>query len=80
MKRLLERIRRSLSARLSIWVVLFSAMILLGTLGYSAHVSREYVRMEAIKRASQVLDNSVLRLANILEDVELAANNLEWLV
>ena len=80
MRRILDKIRRSLSARLSIWVVLFSAIILLGTLGYSAHVSREYVRMEAIKRASQVLDNSVLRLANILEDVELAANNLEWLV
>lgn len=80
MRRILDKIRQSLSARLSIWVVLFSAMILLGTLGYSAHVSREYVRMEAIKRASQVLDNSVLRLANILEDVELAANNLEWLV
>lgn len=80
MRRILDKIRHSLSARLSIWVVLFSAIILLGTLGYSARVSREYVRMEAIKRASQVLDNSVLRLANILEDVELAANNLEWLV
>ena len=80
MRRMLDKIRHSLSARLSIWVVLFSAIILLGTLGYSAHVSRNYVRMEAIKRASQVLDNSVLRLANILEDVELAANNLEWLV
>ena len=80
MKRLLDMIRRSLSARLSIWVVLFSALILLSTLGYSSYVSRDYVRMEAIKRASQVLDNSVLRLSNILEDVELAANNLEWLV
>ena len=80
MRRILDLIRHSLSARLSIWVVLFSAMILLGTLGYSSYVSRDYVRMEAVKRASQVLDNSVLRLSNILEDVELAADNLEWLV
>ena len=36
MKRPLDMIRRSLSARLSIWVVLFSALILLSTLGYSS--------------------------------------------
>ncbi len=80
MKHFLDSLRRSLSAKLSIWVVLFTAMILLASLFYSSYVARRYVRVEAVQRASQVLENSVLKLMNILEDVELAADNLEWLV
>ena len=80
MRRILESFRRSLSAKLSIWIVLFTAIILLATLFYSSLIARRYVKVEAVQRASQVLDNSVLKLTNILEDVKLSADNLEWLV
>ena len=80
MKKLLDTLRRSFSARLSLWVVSFAALVFLAALGYSFIVSRRYVREEAILRATQVVENSVLRLNNILEDVELSADNLEWLV
>ena len=80
MRRLLDALRRSFSARLSIWVVLFAALIYLGAQMYVAFESRRTLKKEVINGASQVLDNTILRLNNILEDVELAADNLEWLV
>ena len=80
MKKLLDTLRRSFSARLSLWVVSFATLVFLAAMGYSFIVSRRYVREEAILRATQVVENSVLRLNNILEDVELSADNLEWLV
>ena len=80
MKKLLDTLRRSFSARLSLWVVSFAALVFLAAMGYFFTVSRRYVREEAILRATQVVENSVLRLNNILEDVQLSADNLEWLV
>ena len=80
MSRLVNAIRRSFPARLSIWVVLFAALVFLAAQGYTALQARKSVKDEAILRARQVLENSVLRLDSILEDVEIAADNLEWLV
>ena len=80
MSRLVNAIRRSFPARLSIWVVLFAALVFLAAQGYTALQARKSVKDEAILRAGQVLENSVLRLDSILEDVEIAADNLEWLV
>ena len=80
MKKLIDTLRRSFSARLSLWVVSIAALVFLAAMGYFFTVSRRYVREEAILRATQVVENSVLRLNNILEDVELSADNLEWLV
>ncbi len=80
MKMLIDTFRRSFSARMSLWVVSFAALVFLGATAYFFAVSRRYVREEAILRATQVVENSVLRLNNILEDVQLSADNLEWLV
>ena len=80
MKKLIDTLRRSFSARLSLWVVSFAALVFLAAMAYFFTVSRRYVREEAILRATQVVENSVLRLNNILEDVQLSADNLEWLV
>ena len=76
----LTDIRHSLSARLSLWIVLFAIAIFVAALGYLFVVSRDAVRREAIQGATRELDNTVLRVNGILEDVELAANNLEWLI
>ena len=80
MRKLIDFLRRSLPARLSLWVVMFAALVFLTAMGYSTLMSRRSVKGEAILRATQVLENSVLRLNSILEDVELSADNLEWLV
>ena len=80
MKALYDKIRSSLSARLSIWVVSFTALIFLAALGYMFIESRQAVRREAMRRAGQVLDNTVFRVNGILDDVTIAADNLDWLV
>jgi len=72
--------RRSLSARLSAYIVLFAALLLLLALGYLFRVTSQAARSEASDRAEQVLDNTVLRVNDILEDVEVVADNLAWLV
>ena len=72
-------IRKLLSVRLSLWIVLFATLIFMGALGYLFHESREAVREEAINRASQILDNTELRVNRILEQVEIATRNMIWL-
>ena len=72
--------RQSLSARISAWIVLMAALLFLLSLGYVFKRSQDAVRREASFRAAEVLDNTVLRVNGILEDVEIAADNIEWLV
>ena len=75
-----QRLRSSLSARISLWTVLFAAIVFIISISVVAFRSRNAVREEAIKGANRVLENTVLRTNYILEDVEDLANNLEWLV
>ncbi len=68
--------RRSLSARLSLWIVLVAALLLLAMIISLSRVWRTGVRAEVDKDAAQVLDNAVLRLDDILDDVERTASVL----
>ena len=80
MTRLKETLHRSLPFRLSIWIVAFCALIFLAAHTYQYFLTRSAIRREAVERATQVLEQSVLRVDSILEDAEIAANNLDWLV
>ena len=75
MKNPITYIRQSLATRLSLWIVLLAALIFLASLGYLFHESRRAVHEEAMNRATQVLDNTVQRVTNILDQVEVATNN-----
>ena len=79
MKNPITYIRQLLSVRLSLWIVLFAALIFIGALSYMFHESHQAVRQEAINRATEILDNTVLRVTNILDHVVVAADNFEWL-
>ena len=80
MNEILKYIRRKLSIRVSLWVVLFAAIIFTVALGFLFFQSREAVRQEAISHASQILDNTSLRVEGILNRVEVASNMTKWLV
>ncbi len=80
MKQIITYIRRKLSVRVSLWVVLFAALIFNVALGFLFYQSRETVRQEAISHATQILDNTALRVENILKSVEVASNNTKWLI
>ena len=80
MRKLFQRISASLPTRLSIGVVLFAALIFLTALGYMFVASRKAVEREAIERATQILNNTVQHVNNILDDAQIAADNMDWLI
>ena len=80
MKRFFQYISKSLSRKLSLWIVLFAAIIFNIALGFMFRQSLVAVRQEAINRATQVLDNTVLRVNSIFQNVEIATDNTDWLV
>ena len=80
MKSPIKKIRNSLSARLSLWIVLFAAVVFVAALGFMFVESRQAVHQEAESRASQVLESTVLRVNGLLDRVVVATDNLEWLV
>ena len=79
MKKILQYIRRKLSVRVSLWVVLFAAIIFNVALGFLFYQARDAVRQEAISRATQILDKTSQRVEGILNRVEVASNMTEWL-
>ena len=72
--------RRSLSARLSFWIVLASALLFLGLILYLAKAFNAGIHKEVDKDAVQLLDNAVLRLDDILDDVRRGAYTASWFV
>ena len=74
MNRFLAYIRRKLSVRVSLWVVMFAAVIFIAALSFLFYQSREAVRQEAISHATQILDKTSLRVEGILNRVEVATN------
>ena len=80
MKEIIIYIRRKLSVRLSLWVVLFAALNFNVALGFLFYQSRETVRQEAISHATHILDNTTLRVENILNRIEVASDNMKWLI
>ena len=79
MKKLLFLIRRSMPVKLTLWIALLSSLVLLASLGFMFSQSKKSVRQEALNRAEQVLDNTVQRVTNVLDRVEVATDNMDWL-
>ena len=80
MKNPISYIRQSLPTKLSIWIVFFATLIFIISLGFMFSQSLKVVRQEAINRATQILENTVLRVDMILDHVEIASENTEWLI
>ena len=80
MNKIIAYIHRKLSVRVSLWVVLFAAIIFNVALGFLSYQSREAIRQEAISHATQILDKVSLRVEGILNRVEVASNMTKWLV
>ena len=58
MKKILTYIRRKLSVRVSLWVVLFAAIIFNVALGFLFYQARDAVRQEAVSHAMQILNKT----------------------
>ena len=72
--------QRSLSTKLSLWTVLFVFFIFIAAHGVFFNESRLAVQNAAIENATRILDNTVLRVNNILTQVKVATDNTDWLI
>ena len=72
--------QRSLSAKLSFWIVLAAALLFFVMILYLVRVWRSGVGEEVDKDAEQVLENAVFHLDDILEDAEWTTSVLAWFV
>ena len=72
--RLLTLAKRKLSIRVSVLVVLIASVLFLITLMFLFNQARKAVHNEAISRATLLMDEAELRMANIMASVEVASN------
>lgn len=71
---------RSFPLRLSLVLLgLVSVLFMLAFIGNSRS-ARKYVHKESVERAQSALDNTILRINNVLQSVEITIHNLSWQV
>lgn len=80
MKNLVLTIRRSLSARLSPWVVGFVAVLYMAALLLMFYYARSAVKKEALEKSEAALDGMILNIDNHLKEVERASITMYWQV
>lgn len=78
MKDLILTIRQSLSARLSLCVVGFVAVLYVAALLLMLHYARTAVKKEALAKSEAALDGMILKIDNQLREVEQATVNMHW--
>ena len=80
MSKIVAFIRRKLSVRVGLMVVVFAAVIFVTALSFLSYQARNAVRQEAISRATLILDKTSLRVEGIMNRVEVATHMTKWLV
>ncbi len=72
--RLLEKIRRSFSAQLSLWVAGFVILISVVVILLLARFSEQVIRQESIDTTQQTLENTALRIHHAIRQAEILAH------
>lgn len=78
MSRFIRFINKTLSVRLSLTIVVAIATLLMASLFLMLRHSRKTVKHEALEKATQTLETTVLRIDNVLFSVEQATGNMMW--
>ena len=80
MRKVWNYIMQRLSLRLGLSIVLIVTVIFTVSVGFLFALSKDYVRQNAIMQATQILDNTALRISDIMGEVETVADNMAWYV
>lgn len=73
-------IARHLSVRLGLSIVLIVAVIFIISVGFLFYLTKDYIQQEAIKKATQILDNTALRINDIMGEVETTTDDMGWYI
>ena len=76
MRRIPSLITRRLSVKLGLSIVLIVAVIFTISASFLFYLTKDYIQQEAIKRATQILDNTALRINDIMGEVETTTDDL----
>lgn len=79
MKNIVRYFHQSLSLKLSIGVLLMTALIFFATIGVVFVESRRNIRQESIDHAGSVLNNVAQNVSRYLNTIETATNTNSWL-
>ena len=76
----MSKIKRSLSLKLSLGIVLLAAPTFVLALGVLFLQSRYFIRQEATERATSMLSLTIQRVRNYMSAVETSTNSNTWLI
>jgi signal transduction histidine kinase len=80
MRRIPSLITRRLSVKLGLSIVLIVAVIFTISASCLFYLTKDYIQQEAIKRATQILDNTALRINDIMGEVETTTDDMGWYI
>ena len=80
MIRIKKLLTRSFPLRLSLVILGMVSILFAAAFIGNSGSSRRYVMNESIERAQSALDNTILRINNVLQSVEVTVQTLSWLV
>ena len=80
MRKLWTHIMQHLSLKLGLAIVLIVTLIFSVSVDSLYSLFKNYIRESAVKRAAQILDNTALRIADVMGEVETATDNMAWYV
>jgi len=80
MRKVWNHIMQRLSIRLGLSITMMVAVIFIVSVGFLFALYKDYLRQSAETRARQILDNTALRISDIMGEVETAADNMAWYV
>ena len=80
MRKLWTHIMQHLELKLGLAIVLIVTLIFSVSVDSLYSLFKNYIRESAVKRAAQILDNTALRIADVMGEVETATDNMAWYV
>ena len=73
-------VKKNFASRLSLYVLLLTAGLMLLVTTLSAFFAAASVMQEANEKAQKVLDNAILEIEKVFTEVERALDNVDWMV
>ena len=80
MKHKHNKLLYSLSTRLSLFILAITTSLLSAIVILNYNSSRKLVQEESLEHAQSTLDNTILRIDNVLNSIEVAVHNISWMV
>jgi len=80
MKKIKQMVEGSFSFRMSLYILIVATSVFVLAFWAYFQQAKNSVREEAVEQAQVKLDNAILQIDNVLSSVEVAVQNLSWLI